>query len=357
MLVLGFLVFWLLDLMLDDRVSRPAALKHVALNGIIAGIGILICFLTVYPTFNDAAFSTFHFRADTLLRVVTLNGINLCGLPVLLHVLLFGSVLGLIRYPAAAFSLLSGMMGLNLLFALIYPSEYHHSVLIVAYAIMLYWICLRRANTERTAQPGTLAGAFRFPQLLFLRSENWIAPAGQAAFLLLLLSQILVVLPPVESIIRGGPPESQVPAFAVFVQSRPDLKDAVIVADPDFLIEPLPYFINNPTYLVRESRFRKFVTFTRKSRLKLDLEDVLSDARKIGASRRVPVIILIALPLEGITAPLKHREGMDWELDVDPAQISEFHKATKLLGHFRPAQTDEEFDAYVLEWTSAKKKS
>jgi hypothetical protein len=348
-LVCAFLVFWFLDVLFDQTVPRVPALKRVALNGVIAGLGIIICFLTVHPCFNDAAFSGIHFDPDTLFHVLTLDGISLCGAHIFLQVALFGTVLGLIRHPAAAVSLLAAMLGLSLLFAVIYPSEYHHSALVISYAIMLYWICLQRELAARRDLTGaSIAGIFRNSRHVVLQTEKGIASVGRAAFVLVLVSQIIVALPPTEGNIRDGVPESQVPAFARFIQNRPDLKDAVIVADPDFLIEPLPYFIDNPTYLIRENRFRNFVTYTRRSRLEISLDDVLFDARKIAASRRVPIVILVTLPLNSVTAPVRHKEGLDWKLDVDPAQVLAFSKQTKLLGHFRPAQTDEEFDAYLL---------
>jgi hypothetical protein len=49
-----------------------------------------------------------------------------------------------------------------------------------------------------------------------------------------------------------------------------------------------------------------------------------------------------------VTTPIERNEGYNWKLDVDPKQASEFRNSTKLLGRFRPAQTNEEFDAYVL---------
>ena len=78
----------------------------------------------------------------------------------------------------------------------------------------------------------------------------------------------------------------------------PDLKNATIIADPDFLLEALPYYIGNPTYLMREQRFGNVTTFTKNALLNLDLDDILNVARKLNQERGEPVIILMAQTLD-----------------------------------------------------------
>ncbi|WP_026158430.1 hypothetical protein [Rhizobium leguminosarum] len=43
--------------------------------------------------------------------------------------------------------------------------------------------------------------------------------------------------------------------LARLIQSRPELAKATSVAEPEYLAEALPYYVNNPIYLTREHKF------------------------------------------------------------------------------------------------------
>ena len=42
----------------------------------------------------------------------------------------------------------------------------------------------------------------------------------------------------------------------------PELKDAILIGDPDYMLEPMHYYLPNRTYFVREQRYGGIVHFT-----------------------------------------------------------------------------------------------
>jgi hypothetical protein len=44
-------------------------------------------------------------------------------------------------------------------------------------------------------------------------------------------------------------------ALGAFLNGAPSFRDAILVPEPDYYIESLPYYAHNPIYLARERRF------------------------------------------------------------------------------------------------------
>jgi hypothetical protein len=65
------------------------------------------------------------------------------------------------------------------------------------------------------------------------------------------------------------------------------LRDAIIIADPDYLLEALP--------------FGNVVKFTKKARLSIDLGDILATARTLQAESGKPVLILLHQKLDHLS--------------------------------------------------------
>ena len=141
-----------------------------------------------------------------------------------------------------------------------------------------------------------------------------------------------------------GVPESRSRDFAELVSRRPDLKDAILLGDPDYMLEPMHYYLPNRTYFVREQRYGEYVRFTRKARFDLTLGDILDEARAIRASSGRPVAIL------GAMDPVRvYRESYVWTFSAPGDQIERFREATTLLAQFPKATSGESYDVYLLK--------
>jgi hypothetical protein len=353
----AFLVLWVIDLILEQGLRWTPPVRTFLCNAGIAGLGVVACGLTLYPPFNDAAVRDDHELSLRLLaNAVVLPGksfselvldlpLRTVGWPPLVHgavialtsAVLYASMLGLLRRPAAFVAALVSLVGFSLFFVVIYPGFYRHEALWLAFLVMLYWITLARD----TASPAAVG---RFSRLLAPLSV-----AGSLSAILLVTMQVPTGLHTITQAMFGAPPLSRARDLGAFVLAHPDLRQAIIIGDPDFLVEALPYYIPNRTYLLREQRFGNVVRFTKNARLSLSLEDILTTARTLRAETGQPVLIMLTQKLDRSAPARTEHEGFNWELQIDPAQVDAFLRATRFVANFSPASRDEFYDVYEFD--------
>jgi hypothetical protein len=128
---------------------------------------------------------------------------------------------------------------------------------------------------------------------------------------------------------------------------REHLLDATLIADPDVLLEPLPYYAPNPIFLLRERKFGSVARFTRHARVELSLGDMLADARTLRARTRRPVVILLHHGLDD-SRPVTVSEGYLGIFSATPEQVRAFRSETRKLATLAPATSDEIYDVYLL---------
>lgn len=347
-LVTGFLFFWLTDILRETGLRWSQALTNFAVNAVIAALGVLVCVLTIYPGNQDALvehFGGIHAAVSAIFNpAASFRGFLLPRtfyqgrwspfVEVATSLLLFGSTLGLVRRPGAFLAAFGTLISFSLFFALVWPGSYRHYALWLSFLIGLYWICWD-ATREKPA-------ALR-------RVPAFVASLGLVMFVSLLGSQAIGGLLDIKHAVYGDDlPRSRSADFAAFLADRADLRNAVVIADPDLLLETLPYYLKNETYLLHEQQYGNVVTFTKRARLKLQLDDILQAARTIRDTRGKPVVILLMQRLDGTAEQNYVYAGGLWTLTTTPAQVRSFLSATSLLHTFGPAN-DETFDAYLLK--------
>ena len=127
------------------------------------------------------------------------------------------------------------------------------------------------------------------------------------------------------------------------------MSQSTVIAEPDYLLEPLSLYAPNRTYLTREGRFGKVVIFSRSARLSLSLGDILATARSLRISTQRPVIILLHERLENSVPDVAIQSGYNWTFTMTRRQVGDFLKATQRVERLAPASTDESFDVYRLD--------
>jgi hypothetical protein len=248
--------------------------------------------------------------------------------------LLFGSTLGLVRRPAALISSWIALAGLTLMFAVVYPGYYRHQALWLVFLIALYWIAGRGRSTA-SQEPTRLIRA--------------VESSGYAMFTVLLLLQSIAGIYTVTPLILHRASEGRARDLAKLISTTPSLQDSIVLGDPDYVLETLPYYISNPTYLSREHRFGNIVHFTNSATLTLSLEDLLNEAMQLHAKTGKPIVILLADRINPAQPPQYIREAYDWQFTTTPEQVRRFQASTKLLTSFGPVSgNDETYDVYAL---------
>jgi hypothetical protein len=341
----AFLVFWLLDLLAEDGLRWTPATRNFAVNAAIATAGAFICFITIYPTVNDADVrdlpeagrlllvsravfdpaTTFH----DLFSPEWLDGRSVVW-SLLASAVLFGAVLGLLPRLSAVVAGALALVMFSLFFTLVYYGSYRHETQWLAFLISLYWI--KFASGAPDPNPS--------------RFRKGLAMTGYCLFLALLVIQVTKD----GNLYRyAGVPNSRALDFANFVSSKPELRDAVVLASPDHNVETLHYYMDNPTYLVREHRYGKTRVITKKAILDLHLDDILAAAHDVHRQSGKPVIILLQWRLDPNADVRVYREGYALFLTATKREVQRFLDSTTLVRSFPPALTDESYDAYVLK--------
>jgi hypothetical protein len=129
---------------------------------------------------------------------------------------------------------------------------------------------------------------------------------------------------------------------------RERLGDAILIGNPDVMLEPVRYYADNPIYLLREQRFGHIVRFTRNARLDLDPDMILADARALAARFRRPVVIVMHQRLDTADPPYRMQEQYAGTFTSTPESAARFLAGTRRLATFAPAGTDESYDVYLL---------
>jgi len=355
----AFLIFWLVEIIGETGVRWSPAMANFALNAAIATAGAALCFATVFPTFNDAAVASHPagVRALDIVEAIANPGLTFKQLlgwrvaptylalpwtPLLLGVggpLLVGATFGLIDRKGALIGCLASLAALSTFFLLVYPGDYRHEANWLTFVIAMYWISWTPSPADREHAPAQPDGS----------AFGLVRSSGFGLFVVLLGVQATLGLADLALASMVGAPESRSRDLADLVSRRPELKDAILIGDPDYALESMRYYLPNPTYFVRERRYGSCVHFTRKAQLDLTLGDLLDDARALHASTGKPIVIVLAWRLGRMEPGRAYRESYVWTFSASADEIERFRQTTTLVAQFPEATSNESYDVYVLK--------
>ena len=346
-LAAGIMLFWFVELLGEESPAWTPRWRSFLLNAGVAALGAVIAFVTVYPPVNDAAVT--EDKPEGLLDLVTLlldpayslntlvpDFLGTSGaVAALLSLLVIGSVIGLLRAPGAFLSSLAVILAFELFFLLVYPGQYRHHALLLFYFVTMYWMVARGRGGS---WPAGWRVAERFGR---------ISRLGALAFVLLIGLQIpnAVQLAAADTM---GIPASQSRALAELL-ARERLQEAILVAQPDVLLEPLPYYADNPLFFSREAKFGRIAGFSKAAMVELDLGRILDQSRTLQARDRRPVVILLQREIHPDSPPRRTKLAYLGAFSTTPEQVRLFLAATRRLAVLRPAIKDETYFVYLLE--------
>jgi hypothetical protein len=317
-------------------------------NALLAALGAFLCFITVYPTFNDQAVSRNlgHFGIANIISALVdaewgFAHLAFDFLPPPFNVvpvnaiLLALSCLAFIRKPAALAASICALVGFKLFFYFVYFSSYRHEILYFVFLLSLFWMVADGAG-----------GAWRGRQW-YGRAEF----AGVGVFLVLLLVQTGRLLSPVHFQIEHIP-DSRAADVAALLK-RPELSGAIVMGDPDTMLEPLAYYVSNPIWLLRQQRFGHVVPLSTKGRHELSMADVLADAERLHQRTGRPILFLSHLQLQDQREERFGHMIFRDATTLRPNEVRSFLSSTRLIAKLWGAGSDEEYDVYVYPASSA----
>ena len=354
----AYLIFWGGDIFLNSNQRFTKEFYNFLKNCAIVGGGIFLCFISVYPPVNNAAVLEYPRSSlpHLIVKAICLPAISFPGYDNLwnilkpvsfaqvgLHfagsILVFCCLLGLINRPSAFAAALAALVGLSLFFELVYPGSYRHKQLSVIFLITMYWM-------SKSPSVHNIALLHKVPK----KASSWLTELGGASLVLYLILQLIGNIGTVhnEHNIFADIPESQSRHFADFINSSPNYHDAIIIADPDFLVESMPYYVTNQTYIIRENRWGKFSYFKKVAQQSLTLRNILDTAITLHQEKKKPVLIVMAKVLYTSMPEENISENYNQDLHILPADADYFLHNTTLVQKRIRTTCDESYDVYAL---------
>ena len=125
-------------------------------------------------------------------------------------------------------------------------------------------------------------------------------------------------------------------------------RDAIIVPEPDYLLESLPFYAKNKIYLTREDRFGSSVELTTAAARRLSLGELLTVARSIKSRHGQSVLIVLGHAdvdkYQSGETKFSYNKIFSW----DTSESLDFKNSTTFVREFGAAYTDENYKIYSV---------
>jgi hypothetical protein len=138
-------------------------------------------------------------------------------------------------------------------------------------------------------------------------------------------------------------------AFGHFLTLSNAYRDAIIVPEPDYLLESLPYYANNPIYLPREHRFGSYVNFWSFADSQLTLTALISTAQELKNRYAKPVLIAFGHWNINFIYDGRKKYSYNKVLVWNQKEVKDFREHTRLVKMFNTALSDENYQVYELK--------
>jgi hypothetical protein len=185
--------------------------------------------------------------------------------------LLYLAAFGLLPRPGLLFSAIGSQVALGIFFFGIYYGAYRHQGLHLIFLLCLYWIAIDSKD------PAPRAGMKRL-----------VFNAGYAALAILVLGNVRLV--PIRTDIHMEMSSGK--AFAAFLKNSSTYRNAIVVPEPGYFVEALPYYADNSIYLPRERRFGATAFWTTDVDTGLSFNGLISVARDVQRRYGRPVLMV-----------------------------------------------------------------
>ena len=135
-------------------------------------------------------------------------------------------------------------------------------------------------------------------------------------------------------------------SFGNLIKGRSEFEKAIIVGEPDFYMESLPYYVDNQIYIARERRFGKYVHWGA-GKDGLSLNELLKTAIMLKNEYDRPILLMIG-PRLSDQGPYEIKYLYNTIFTYDSDSLREFRKNTTKIASFRQAK-EERYDVFLLK--------
>ena len=350
LLLAGLLMaFWLWDEFGNRRTafaSRTAGGLYLATALLAAGAVVAV--LTVLPSDQIVSSEPTRYNAWNVLYAIGSALLDpeqqfgsvaprLPGLvAVLINLVFIGSTFGLLRRPALFAVAWAAIFALSVLFAVVYPGGYRHQGLFIVFLLTLTWMAVDAGPAPPQARVTMVLARVGFygclPILLVISLASGIYKLAMDIVYDMSASR----------------------DFGAYLAAHAEHQGAILIAEPDFYIESMPYYAQNPIYIVREQRFGDIVRFTRRSKLHLSLGELLREALRVHAEQKREVLIALGHlkgsdPFGDSGSARSLNYGFGRTFSWSPEELRAWRASTEVVARFADHVTgDERYTIYKL---------
>ncbi len=335
-------VIWVWDHFTEKKeVPQKVSWRTLILPLLIILVGMMICILVILPpqdlilvrtgqshSIRELIRSLINavFRPD-----ITFDKIMPEIFPSLgIIILFFVSAFGLLRKPALMLAALACQTAMGLTFLLAYTGKYRHQGLFLIFIVALYWLY----NEKVEKQP-------------LHKNLNLVNKTGFFALSILIIGNIFMLKSTVVADINIAASASK--QFGTFLNQSETYHNAIILPEPDYMMESLPYYSDNRIYFPREDRFGTTTSWSTEANTYLTLGDLLSTARQLKSQYNQPVLIAIGHWDIDFEHPDEIHYSYNKIFAWNENDVADFNNSTEFIIEFTPAFTGEKYRVYSLK--------
>ena len=325
---------------LPQAASVPVRARSLYAPLLLVAVGVLVCVVFTMPRDNSLVFSVPHslsMRAitDSLVSAAyepgrTFSRIVPGRLPVpLASALLCFVALGLLPYPRLFLAAIGSDIALGVFFRTVYGGYYRHQGLFLVFVLFLYWLALDCVTAEALTS-----------------TKRVVFNIGFAALVIVLIFNSKKAAEAVVADIKLQRSSSR--AFGAWLTQSAEFREAILLPEPEYCLESLPYYAPNRIYLPRERRFGATVSLTTQARQRLSLEELVSIARNVRSTYGPPVLVVLGHWEVGQEKSGEKRTAFNMVFSWNARELAEFEEATIPVVEFRIAEGDEKYRVYAM---------
>lgn len=220
------------------------------------------------------------------------------------------------------------ILSFEILFHSVYPAALRHQGMVAFVIIAICWIAIRDRRTSDT--------------------ESFAHRIAMGLLPVMLVQSIAL---PIAVRRHLTHPASSSKALGGFIHATPRLSNAILIGEPDFLMEALPYYVPNRIYMPRQHEYSKTVYFANGGghQTELTLGQVIDAADSLGCVTQSTVLLSIgyadfAKQATGLTRGAYNAAHFTWT----PEDKTRLSSRASMLGDFQGATTDESYEVFEL---------
>ena len=336
---------WLLDLLDSERRSRIASAWGLGSIAIV-GVGIVVAYITARPSHDMVWGSTVAaLDFERILRAITIDpGKGLMGYR-------DANIAAVGEYPWRLVGVDPGMASRLIVEAvilwLLWSLRRNWKAIVgIVVSIVAFEIVFRAIYSGAPWHEGLLAFlVFAICWITSTADANAVRAASRG--LLPLFALQALALPVVaQRVVRYEESGSQ--EYGDFIKSHPEYRNAILMSEPDYFMEPLRYYVNNRIYMPRQAEFASRAYFGERRSPGFSLSQLENAAQVIACQHKVPVLVAIgtrdfASRLEG-QREVAYRGTFFWTAE----ERTRFAAAAKRVATFPDATSDEVYEVFEI---------